>query len=191
MPVIVTDKSGFTLVELVVAMAVFSFMLLIVVEGYMNIAKLHDQALAGNQVQDSTRTAMDAMVQAVRDSTGAVSPTFGSPASNTLCLASDSTSDQDFFVSGGVLYEANTCTAPAVANSQALTNSSSQVTSFKATIKTGGTGVTEPEVEMTLTLASNNGTTTTSSQGVTTCNNTNQAREFCSVETLTSGAVPR
>jgi prepilin-type N-terminal cleavage/methylation domain-containing protein len=188
MSIIAASKAGFTLVEVVVAMAVFGFMLLIVVEGYINIARIHDQALASNQVQDSARTAMDAMVQSVRNSTGAVTPVFGGGASTSLCLSSSSTSDQDFFVSGKVLYQANTCTAPVPATSVALTNNSVQVSSFKATVETGGVGVTEPEVQMTITVASNNGST---NAGGTACTNTDAAREFCSVETLTSGAVPR
>ncbi len=103
-------QDGFTLIELLVAMTVFSFMLLIIVVGFINIVRLHNQALAANLAQDNARTAMDTMVQAVRDSTGIVRPTAGS--STVLCLNSSAGPMQAYYVAtlAGVntLFQANT-----------------------------------------------------------------------------------
>lgn len=175
------------MIELLVAMAVFSFMLLIIVVGFINIVKLHNQAIASNIAQDNARTAMDELVRAVRDSAGVVTPAPGVPA-NRLCLANASGPQQVYYISGGQLFRADNCTAPTGAT--AITTTSVQIANFLATVKTAGTNIVKPQVEMTITVASNNGTTTGVGASVT-CGTSNRDRQFCSVVTLTSGAVPR
>lgn len=181
-------EGGFTLIELMVAMAVFSFMLLIIVVGFINVVKLHNQALASNTAQDNARTAIDELVRAVRDSAGVVSPVPGTPA-NTLCLANANGPQRVYYLtSAGVLMRADDCTARN--NAVALTSTAVRVTHFEATVTSAGTLIVKPQVELTLTVASNNGTTTGSGAAVA-CGPSNANRTFCSTVTLTSGAVPR
>jgi len=178
-------EAGFTLVELLVAMAIFSFMLLIVVSGFINIVHIHNQAVAANIAQDNARTAMDELVRGVRTSNGVLPSAAG-----TLCLTNTSNGQQIlYYVAGGILNRADSprCTAPGV-NVQAITSSIVSVTSFSAVV--GTVGVPKPEVNIALTVASNNGTT--SGTGATVkCGPTAADRTFCSAITLTSGAVPR
>jgi prepilin-type N-terminal cleavage/methylation domain-containing protein len=72
MPVVsrLQHNAGFTLIELLVAMAVFSFMMLIIATGFINIVRLHNQAVVSNLTQDSANSAIQTLVQAVRDSHG-------------------------------------------------------------------------------------------------------------------------
>lgn len=193
---------GFTLVELVVAMALFSFMLLIVVVGFMNIVGLHDQAIAANATQNSARAALDQLVDAVRnsqsvqsicDSTGG---NCGSPktATEILCLNMAASAQEVFYVDNGVLYEAQNCPAAQRVSVQALTEPSVQVTNFGAVVQSVGASITKPEVQLSVTVASANGTSQTAGQGAaatTTCANDDNDRQYCSVITLTSGAEPR
>jgi prepilin-type N-terminal cleavage/methylation domain-containing protein len=191
-----TSEAGFTLIELLVAMAVFSFMLLIIVVGFMNVVRLHDQALASNVAQDNARGAMEELVRAVRDSAGVVTPVPGTP-SSTLCLASANGPQQYYWVKSVVvsgvttnmLYRGDGCTA-SPSNQRPLTSNSVQVANFRATVKTSGAKIVKPQVEMTVTIASNNGTTTGSGASIA-CGPSNSSRAFCATVTLTSGAVPR
>lgn len=183
---IAMSNDGFTMIELLVSMTVFSFMLLIIASGVINIVRLQNQSLASNTAQDSARSAMDELVQAVRDSTGVVTPVFGAGASSTLCVANDSGVQQEYYVNANVLYRSDDCTANT--NTVALTNTQVEVSNFKSTVQTGGTGITEQEVQMTLTIASDNGTANSTG---TSCLNNDVDRQFCSIVTLTSGAVPR
>jgi len=68
-------QNGFTMIELLVAMSVFSFLLLIIVVGFMNIVRLHNQALASErgagQCADGDGRAW---CGAVRDSAGGSVP---------------------------------------------------------------------------------------------------------------------
>src|SRR5258705_7656478 len=89
------SEQGFTLVELLMAMAVFSFMLLIVVVGFMNIVHLHNQAIASNMAQDNARTVMDEMVRAVRDSQGVITTTPGP--FGTVCLGSPTAGQERYY----------------------------------------------------------------------------------------------
>lgn len=194
MPVKVMNQSGFTLVELTLSMALFSFMLLIITLGFINIVQLHDAALASDQVQDNARSAMDELVQGVRNSAGIVTPTTIGLPSTTICVANNSGTQQIYYVNQKILYRTNDCatninwTSVEPANTVALTNVGVQVSNFDATVETGGVGITEQEVQFNLTVASDNGTTNSTG---TACANNNSQRAFCAVVSLTSGAVPR
>lgn len=198
-------QRGFTLVELVVAMAVFGMLLLIIVTGFMNIIRMHDEAIAANLAQDSARGAMDTVVTSIRNSSSvyaicdSANANCSAPATatETLCLTQASGAQEDFFYVGngvtgtkGVMYHATSCSLSAGNGAQAITDSAVSVTNFTATVGSIGTAIVKPEVQVSLSVASNNNTTTTSGS-TTTCTNSNSAREFCSVVTLSSGAVPR
>lgn len=190
-----SQEAGFILVELLVAMSIFSFMLLIIVVGFINIVRLHNQALASNVAQDNAQSAMNELVRAVRDAAEVVTPLPGTP-SNTLCLASAVGPQQVYYLSpfpvtaATRLYRADDCTAKV--NAVPLTSTSVQVSNFLATVKNNGTNIVKPQVELTLTVASSNGTTDPATSGDTiACGPSNANRTFCAAVTLTSGAVPR
>jgi prepilin-type N-terminal cleavage/methylation domain-containing protein len=190
---IMSGQGGFTLVELLMAMAVFSFMLLIIVVGFINVVGLHNQALAANAAQDSARSAMDTVVQGIRDSSAVLSPTTQGAPSTTLCLATASGADEGFYVNSAtnVMYEfqSNSCSPPYLTN-LALTSTAEQAY-FAATLETTNPSpIWKPEVEVKLVVGSNNNSTSGSGAGLQ-CGPTNADRQFCSVVTLTSGAEPR
>jgi prepilin-type N-terminal cleavage/methylation domain-containing protein len=184
------ENAGFTMIELLVAMAVFSFMLLIIVVGFINIVRLHNQAIASNIAQDNARSALAELVRGVRDSAGVVTPAPGVPA-HQLCLDNASGPQQLYYVNPvtKVLYRADNCASPT--NAQALTSPSVQVSDFTATVKTSGANIVKPQVELSVTVATTGNNTTTGSGTTIACGPSNADRTFCSTVTLTSGAVPR
>jgi prepilin-type N-terminal cleavage/methylation domain-containing protein len=211
------NQRGFTLIELLVAMAVFSFMLLIIVVGFMNIVNVHNAALASNHAQDSARAAMDEMVQGVRDSTGVqwihqypayaglMDPGVANDSNfDVFCLSSASGNAQEYFVawvaalSTHQLFVRNTgnCSTAALnPTDTALTANNMDVRYFDVKqvpdpTVTGLPAGWKPQVEMTLKLGTNNGTA--SGNGVNFKCNANVAdRAFCATATITSGAAPR
>lgn len=191
----VQTENGFTMIELLVAMTVFSFMLLIISIGFINVVKVHNAAIAANLTQDSSNSAMQAMVQAVRNSAGIASIVpnpLNTAYGDQLCLKTSGVNQLYLINTSQVLerYDTdNACTSRSAG--QPLTSASNvQATFFKATIETTGTTIKKPEVSLSLTVASGNGTTTGSGATVS-CADDNQARAFCSFMTLTSGAEPR
>jgi prepilin-type N-terminal cleavage/methylation domain-containing protein len=181
-----TNQKGFTLIELLVAMTVFSMMLVIVVTGFITIIRLHNQAIAINIVQDNARSSMDAIIQTIRDSTGG-STTGAPPTGERLCLNYAVGQQQLVYVAGGVMFRADGCTTPS--NVRALTGTNVVVSNFDVTINSGP-GILKPQIEVSMTMASNNGTTLGSGSTVR-CGTAVQQRTFCSVVTLNSGATPR
>ncbi len=75
-------QKGFTLVELLLSMAFFSFILLFVVTGFIQINRAYTRGITTKEVQTSTRDVMDEISKAIRDSE-AVTVT-----SNSLCIGS-------------------------------------------------------------------------------------------------------
>lgn len=185
------------------AMAVFSFMLLIIVVGFMNVVTIHNRALASNQAQDSARAAMDTLVQAVRDSSdlptiqSASLPGITNANYDVLCLKSPS-GFVDYYVKGSpaqiLSASIPVCgdTNPAhLSNIVPVTSNAEKVSYFHAVQQTNSSQPDwRPEIELTLTLGSSNGTTNGTGTSLA-CNNNNADRSFCSTATLTSGAVPR
>lgn len=194
------DQRGFTLIELLMAMAVFSFMLSIVVVGFLTVVNIHNEALASNQSQDSARAAMDTLVQAVRDSTNlptitnAAAPGITNANFDVLCLQSP-TGFEDYYVTGNpaqiVSGSVTNCGDTVPTNVTPVTSNAEKVSYFRAVQQTSSAQPNwRPEIELTLTLGSSNGTTNGTGTGLA-CNNNNADRVFCSTATLTSGAVPR
>src|ERR1700733_13320507 len=159
-------QAGFTMIELLVAMTIFSFMLMIISVGFINVVKIHNQALASNNSQDNARTAINELVRAVRDSTG-VSGAPGIGPNGTLCLNDASGTQKNYWIktvtiagiSTKVLYRGDGCIATP-ANQQAITSGSVNVNNFFAKVNTSGPNIVKPEVQLTVGVASNNGTTT-------------------------------
>ncbi len=181
------NERGFTLIELLVAMAVFSSMLVIISVGFINIVHLHNQALNSNVSQDNARTAMDELVRAIRDSTGVVG-TPGAGPSGTLCLTSQNGQETIYYVTpAGVLTRASNCTTKT--GPASITSSAVNVSNFVATVQSTGPKIVKPVVQVTVTVGTT-GNSTGLGAGLN-CGTTNASRTFCSVVTLTSGAVPR
>lgn len=61
-----TKQSGFTLVEISLAMAIFTFMLLVVSMAYINIARLYNANTAARNVQQNNRFAMEQISRVAR-----------------------------------------------------------------------------------------------------------------------------
>lgn len=64
-----TKQAGFTLVEISLAMAIFSFMLLVVSMAYINIGRLYSASTAARNVQQNNRFAMEQITRVARTST--------------------------------------------------------------------------------------------------------------------------
>lgn len=62
----VTKQSGFTLIEITLAMAIFTFMLLVVSMAYINIARLYNANMAARSVQQNNRFAMEQISRTAR-----------------------------------------------------------------------------------------------------------------------------
>ncbi len=186
------QADGFTMIELVLAMAIFGFFLLIIVTGFINVVRLHNEAYTSNAAQDNARTAMDAMVAAVRDSSGVVTPTVQGAPSPTLCLTSAGGPDVGFYVdsSSQVLYETTNCSPP-YATSTPLTASNEEA-NFDATLESANPTDPQwkPETQLKLEVAPNNGTATWNGSDFV-CTGSAADLQFCSVVKLTSGAEPR
>jgi prepilin-type N-terminal cleavage/methylation domain-containing protein len=83
---------GFTLVELVIAMAIFSMMLLIVVSGFLHVVRVQQASLASRNTQHNSRFALEEMVRESRSATDVLvtAGPLGPAPLDTVCLATES-----------------------------------------------------------------------------------------------------
>ena len=75
-------EAGFTLVELLLAMAVFSFMLVIVTSGYIQLMRIYQSGLASRATQQNARGVVDNIEQVMRTA----GKGWTNTGNTTLCL---------------------------------------------------------------------------------------------------------
>jgi prepilin-type N-terminal cleavage/methylation domain-containing protein len=184
-------QDGFTMVELLVAMAIFSFMLLIVSAGFLQVVRIQQSGIASRTTQQNARLVLDSLTKDVRVSAAAG---VGNPgALNWLCLNRGSQTLEYAVDGSGDLRAGSiasppvgTCPAPAfTASWRTLNDTGTQVTQFAVT--------TTPPVSpglgtamVTITLVSRNNLTALDATK-THCTAGGGA-QFCAVTTLSSGA---
>jgi prepilin-type N-terminal cleavage/methylation domain-containing protein len=78
-------ERGFTMVELLIAMAVFSFMMMIVTAGFVQVVKIHQSGIASRTTQQNSRLVLDAVSKDIR--LAATAATANPGQKNWLCLA--------------------------------------------------------------------------------------------------------
>lgn len=72
--------AGFTLVELIIAMAIFSLLLLLITSGIVQIMRIYQSGVASRRTQAAARLTMETITRDVRSSLNAVA------AANSICL---------------------------------------------------------------------------------------------------------
>lgn len=109
------------MVELLIAMAVFAFMLSIVLVGFIYIVRIDQAGLASRTTQQNARDLSDTITQSVRTSTYAWTGTVSSSV-NTLCMTDiggtteyalvSNNGAYDLYLGPGPATSAQPCTAP-------------------------------------------------------------------------------
>lgn len=187
------EEAGFTLVELLVAMAIFSFMLLIVTAGFLQIVRIQQSGVASRTTQQNARLVMDGVVKDIRQA--AQVGVGGAGQLNYLCLSKGSQA-LEYAVDGngdlrvGVVANpaAGTCPAPVFAGWRTLNDSSVKLTQFRATT----TVPLKPSLgtaSVVLTVVSRNNLNALDATQ-THCT-PGSGSQFCAVTTLSSGAALR
>lgn len=81
---------GFTLVELTIAIALYSFLLLIVLSGFMGVFWIFNKVNTANKVQQDARTSIDVITRATRFANQAQvfsDPNQQNPTNKVLCVS--------------------------------------------------------------------------------------------------------
>ncbi len=79
----VRHQRGFTIIELLIAMSVFSLVLLIVTVSIMQISKVYYKGVTETNTQSTARSIMETISQAIQFNGGTVTTTPGSPVAGT------------------------------------------------------------------------------------------------------------
>lgn len=77
------NSQGFTVIELMVATAVFSLVLVVVTAGILQVSRLYYKGVTSANTQSTARSVIDTVAQAIQFGGGTVLPTSGPPASPT------------------------------------------------------------------------------------------------------------
>lgn len=193
-------QSGFTMIELLLAMAIFSMALVIVSAGFINIVRLYQSGLASRSTQQNARLLLEEVSRTVRDS-GSATPVVvttgvgGVTVVSRVCLQNGSRIVVYAVDGAGNLRQGTTtvptCPAPAFDSSWKTVNDSTvRVTQF-AIDSTGKVGPAGGTVMMTITVASkNNLDNLDDTTNKTTCR-PGAGSQFCAVTTLSSTATLR
>jgi prepilin-type N-terminal cleavage/methylation domain-containing protein len=136
MTVIMQKQDGFTLVELILAMAIFSLVMLAIVGGFIGIIHGYQSGLASRDTQQNSRFGMDTMVREIRQSDSVTLQTNVTDGTSIVCVAgTQSGQNMRFLVNNNRLVEeaASCSSSPSVgATAQYITSSNLRVANFQA-----------------------------------------------------------
>lgn len=97
-------QSGFTIIELMVATAVFAVLLLVITFGILQISRVYYKGITESNTQNAARSIMDLMTQSIQFSGGDVMTTTSSPETpQAFCIGNE----QFSYVSGMQLVESS------------------------------------------------------------------------------------
>jgi prepilin-type N-terminal cleavage/methylation domain-containing protein len=194
----IKTQSGFTLIELTIAMAVFTFMLSIILVGFLGVVKTHESGVVQRSTQQNARLAMDQITKAIQRSATSTSSIIKSPPAeiDKVCITSagqnlvlevksvhvSSALDVNSLTLGVI--SAGSCVSAATYTR--LTDNNVSVVQFKTNeIPPSGSGL--GVLGITLTVASAFGLQDLNTSQ-TACSS-GSGTQFCSVTTIQSTAV--
>jgi prepilin-type N-terminal cleavage/methylation domain-containing protein len=201
------DSSGLTLIEVILAMAVFSLMLLVVVGGFINVVRLQQSGQASRDTQQNGRFAIEEVMRDSRSASSAVvSPDNGGGNPDTLCLLTNSGIIRYRVDSNRMVRAQTPVIPPSLPQLAAVCNAMDPVASPDRPLTSGGVRVVDfqvgivqeppsptvnpvPTVDVSLTVASAD--PTLFNPGTNNCNPSIIGSQFCSVTTLRSAATLR
>lgn len=79
-------SNGFTLIELMMALTFFSFMMVLISIGVIQIMKIYQAGVSSRRTQQAARLVMEDITREVRGTSTIPVPATTSPSANTLCL---------------------------------------------------------------------------------------------------------
>ena len=98
------NSSGFTIIELLVATAVFSVLLLVITFGILQISRVYYKGITESNTQNAARSIMDLMTQSIQFSGGDVMTTTSTPETpQAFCVGNE----QFSYVAGMQLIESS------------------------------------------------------------------------------------
>lgn len=97
------SKSGFTIIELMIATTIFSLVLMICLAGILQITKMYYRSVTQNNTRETARSIADEIGESIRFSSQAIrlGPAVNGPQINDL---SDTTTDTGYFCIGDKRY---------------------------------------------------------------------------------------
>lgn len=174
------NSLGYTLVELILAVALFSFVLVIVTAGIINVFRLYQQGAVSRSVQQSTRFAMDDMVR-----TGRLATNVENIANSTVCFTFPSKKVRFYMLNNGLYKDeigASTDCAAGTVASISLLPSEVKAASFISLITTR----TTKSIQIILAASSQNAILDANFKCDATLNN-----QFCAAASLESAVSLR
>ncbi len=197
-----SNTKGFTIVELLIATLIFSMILLIVTVGIIQITRVYYKGLTESNTQNTARTIMDTVTQAIQFSGGTVSKTIASApgAATSFCVGQQQFSYRLGYqlVDSGATGNQTTkalwqSTLPGCTNNPPAAGSGKEFLSPKmrlSNMTVSQVGGNLWKVSVTVTYGDddllNNPTSTNPS-----CKGVQAGSQFCSISTLTSTVIQR
>ncbi len=186
-------EEGFTLVELLIALTVFTSLLIVITTSFVNLLRLQTATIAARNTQQAARYAMEEMVRTARGAVDTSTATV--PGTSAVCFWSSTGNGRAYFVSSQKLYaydykdaptsncDVDATTPPAA--KRLITTDDAQVLKFETSATT-----TKPQVA-NLTLALVSSTAETGQVTASDCRATSSKLNACSIAELSSSATLR
>ncbi|MGH7175051.1 MAG: PulJ/GspJ family protein [Minisyncoccia bacterium] len=125
---------GFTLIEMLVSVALFAIVMLMVASAYLIVIASNRQAQAVANASDNLAFALETMTRSIRTGTGygcGVAGQDDSPCGGSFVFTDANGCAVNYFVSGSVIYESGNGVSPCPPSNEPLTGAAVTVSSLK------------------------------------------------------------
>jgi len=171
------DSKGFTIVELLMAMAIFSFVMVIVVVAFTQLMRSYRQGVTSQKTQSLAREIIVDMTRIAHESNEIKTDTTGT--TSHFCLGNV---QYNYNSAANTLSQGNSadCTTPD-ASSEDLVGDGYQVLDFQAEPKSNASNTVQLGANISLTIATETDDLLTDTNA---CNPALAGSQFCSVTTI-------
>lgn len=183
-------SGGFTMIELLIAMTVFSFMLMIASVAFINIVRIHQAGIASRAVAQNARLILDEIFASARQSTEAIVPPTG--LSRVCFQTSSGVTEYQLDDNSDILTMTSDRSCPVITSatpSALRLNDSSVEFTHLDSVATDPSGIAPGTYFLTLTAASRNNMAALNPTGDACI--PGAGSQFCSVTTVSSTAALR
>jgi prepilin-type N-terminal cleavage/methylation domain-containing protein len=184
-------QSGYTLIELIIAMAIFSMMLVIISVGVLQLMRIYQSGISSRNTQQNARLAMEQMVRAGRSAYKAA--ITGATNNSTVCFYIAS-GGQEYFIRSGQLIQAtlqspsSPCDGTQILAQQAITGTDVIVTKLNGVLLgLSGSATDSLSAQLDLEIATGGGNGSFNGANCVV----GAGSQFCSITSLHSSVTLR
>ena len=182
------SQSGFTIIEILLAMAIFSFVMITIITAFSQIIRSYRKGVVSQRTQEATRQVVDLVSKEARVSTEISVGVYGTGVNKVNILCFKNGSQFEYKANNHTLKQGSSspsCNSLDPLARNVVDKKELDVLKFKPSIKsTSGTPPVTLGINLEVSVGTNNGPDSLMNAAKTACDPLKAGSQFCSISSL-------